>query len=453
MTDRPQGPGWWQASDLKWYPPEQGADYVAPPSTSAQPPSTTRDRTGRSKVWFTLAGTALLLVTAALVASRVLLGNFLPGLVLIAAIAIIAITVAVRSSQSVAHKAMAVTAIALVLAAAVPASLKVVYPAYHHFFDDGSTQASSPPQASRSSQASVPSGSASSQASAPNGGPPPSTSSPRVTSGILALTNAGAKKTYGFIDPNSGQYSEVASFNIPSGINPTPFGDAILASPDFTKYAFTKSVNTEPGSTAGWIDAAGNFTAVSPTVTPGAFGGSPPLFTAIGFDGAGNFYYKSESAEVYKLAAGSTTDAQKITLAYPNAANQAGAFLNYDGTMQFGCTSPVKSWLGPNAIVSEVGSVGVSNQIVKWIVTGRDKIGCPTDAKDTTNLLPATNTVSVADAVGNRDGTQVAFKYANKDNTSSLYIIAADGTSQPKKVNLPNITEKQLASMTLLKWQ
>src|SRR2546423_15070812 len=23
MSDTPQGPGWWQASDLKWYPPEQ----------------------------------------------------------------------------------------------------------------------------------------------------------------------------------------------------------------------------------------------------------------------------------------------------------------------------------------------------------------------------------------------------------------------------------------------
>jgi hypothetical protein len=80
MTDRPQGPGWWQASDLKWYPPEQHADYVAPPST----PSTMKDRAGRSKVWFTLAGTALLLVIAALVADRVLLGNFLPGLLFVA---------------------------------------------------------------------------------------------------------------------------------------------------------------------------------------------------------------------------------------------------------------------------------------------------------------------------------------------------------------------------------
>jgi hypothetical protein len=43
MTDRPQGPGWWQASDLKWYPPEQHANYVAPSSSpappSGQPPS------------------------------------------------------------------------------------------------------------------------------------------------------------------------------------------------------------------------------------------------------------------------------------------------------------------------------------------------------------------------------------------------------------------------------
>lgn len=32
MTDAPQGPGWWQASDGRWYPPEQftGADPSAP---------------------------------------------------------------------------------------------------------------------------------------------------------------------------------------------------------------------------------------------------------------------------------------------------------------------------------------------------------------------------------------------------------------------------------------
>ena len=48
MTDGPQGHGWWQASDLKWYPPEQRPDYMAalppPPAADAieqQPADTT----------------------------------------------------------------------------------------------------------------------------------------------------------------------------------------------------------------------------------------------------------------------------------------------------------------------------------------------------------------------------------------------------------------------------
>jgi hypothetical protein len=31
MSDVSQGLGWWQASDLKWYPPERHPDYVPPP--------------------------------------------------------------------------------------------------------------------------------------------------------------------------------------------------------------------------------------------------------------------------------------------------------------------------------------------------------------------------------------------------------------------------------------
>jgi len=37
MTDEPQGQGWWQAADLKWYPPELHADYKDPPPPG-QPP-------------------------------------------------------------------------------------------------------------------------------------------------------------------------------------------------------------------------------------------------------------------------------------------------------------------------------------------------------------------------------------------------------------------------------
>ena len=35
MTDGPQGPGWWQAADLKWYPPEKRPDPAALPPPPA----------------------------------------------------------------------------------------------------------------------------------------------------------------------------------------------------------------------------------------------------------------------------------------------------------------------------------------------------------------------------------------------------------------------------------
>ena len=45
MSEVSEGPGWWQASDLKWYPPERHPQYVAPlppppaPLASADPPA------------------------------------------------------------------------------------------------------------------------------------------------------------------------------------------------------------------------------------------------------------------------------------------------------------------------------------------------------------------------------------------------------------------------------
>ena len=31
MSDTRSGPGWWQASDGKWYPPQQQQSYWSPP--------------------------------------------------------------------------------------------------------------------------------------------------------------------------------------------------------------------------------------------------------------------------------------------------------------------------------------------------------------------------------------------------------------------------------------
>jgi len=40
MTDFSQAPGWWQAADGKWYPPEAAGDQSLPPSAPSVPPPT-----------------------------------------------------------------------------------------------------------------------------------------------------------------------------------------------------------------------------------------------------------------------------------------------------------------------------------------------------------------------------------------------------------------------------
>jgi hypothetical protein len=54
MSDVSNGPGWWQASDGKWYPPEEKPSYEAasPPPSSAAPPSTPRAASAASSFAF-----------------------------------------------------------------------------------------------------------------------------------------------------------------------------------------------------------------------------------------------------------------------------------------------------------------------------------------------------------------------------------------------------------------
>jgi hypothetical protein len=51
MSDVSNGPGWWQASDGKWYPPEQQPNYeaAAPPPSPTPSPSPTRAPAGAFK--------------------------------------------------------------------------------------------------------------------------------------------------------------------------------------------------------------------------------------------------------------------------------------------------------------------------------------------------------------------------------------------------------------------
>lgn len=412
-------------------PPPPPANEPPPPPMPAESPAASRVKSGAIKIGLVLAGLALVLAIAALVAGRVEFGTFLPGILLVAAIAIIAAFFTLRSHRSVARKATIVTAIVIVIAAAIPASLKVVYPVYNHYFGQKSGQAS---QAGTAGPGSGP--------EAPSGGAPQAPSS-GAKSGILVMTGGGqSTQTYGFIDPNSGKYSEVASFTV------TNIGLAsgqTAVSPDFTKVAATNQ------GKVGWVDTSGNFTDVTPKVDTGAFGGNPPSFATVGFDGAGNFFYvetTSHGMETYKLAAGSTSNAQKIS---SEMLTNTNGELTYDGSMLVGCNTVV-NWLGPDYSVQANG-----NQINKLRVSGQDSKGCPTvDSYSTaTTLLPTSNTVTVTNAVGNHDGTKVAFMYSGSSMNNSepgLYIVSADGSGQPTKVNLPNLSGQELTQMTFLKW-
>lgn len=83
MSDQSQGPGWWQASDDRWYPPEQrpGAGpapapapapmpTVAPPPAPVTPPTAppaAPPKAPRSQSVWALIGTICIVVIAALV--------------------------------------------------------------------------------------------------------------------------------------------------------------------------------------------------------------------------------------------------------------------------------------------------------------------------------------------------------------------------------------------------
>jgi hypothetical protein len=316
---------------------------------------------------------------------------------------------------------------------------------------------SSPSGQATTSHEAAPGGAGADQPSTPNASASAAPSPAKVTSGIMAQSQGGNKWIYGFIDPNSGQYSEAVTFTVPANATAqgVPFR-ALAASPDLNKFAVTSMVNGQ--TMAGWIDSGGQFTAVTTAADGGAFGGIPPSNTAIGFDGAGNFYYKKNSqgaryTELYEVSAGSTNNPQQVTMTPPGAVDR-GAALNSDGSLVFGCENMTGNWLDANTMVM---AIAPGTQIAKVAVASRGKGGCPvTPANNEVTLLPATNSAMVHNPVANSDGTKVAFFYDDPDrvkhNFPTVYIVAADGKSQPTVVNLSESDAKKLTGATLLKW-
>lgn len=278
---------------------------------------------------------------------------------------------------------------------------------------------------------------ASGQASNPTRSPGAPAAPGGPHSGILAMTYDGNKTTFGYIDPGSGKYAAVASF----AVRPQDLSEVVELSPDLTKFAVNRMTNGE--QLAGWIDTSGHFTAVSPAVAATDFGSQPPSYSAVGFDGSGNYYYTSiatgASMEYFKVAAGSTSNPQQITPTPPGAGPVA--WRNFDGGLIFQCNMGGR-WLDANTRVD-----ATSEQIVKLPVTGHTESGCPiTNSAGAVNLLPQSTGTMAKDPVPSPDGRKVAFIYHNLNAQSegdSVYVVGTDGNSTPTKLtsvaNLPNL--------------
>lgn len=256
-------------------------------------------------------------------------------------------------------------------------------------------------------------------------------SAPSVTTGLVVISQPNGRGPWleGLIDPASGQYSQVGSFNLNydmSQIDPMKF------SADFLRYATNRQVGSSDH--IGWADQNRGFTDINKgESTPSEFGGDPPVYDEIGFDGSGNFFYDRRDAAsanpaYFKLPAGhsNATEAvpSDITADYGRfTRNGNGELVSLNSTC-----SPPNGWLSSNTYVSDGGG-GVN--IFKEDVTNDNSSNACTHIISTP-LLPTTNTSSVRYPRPSPDGTKVAFVR----NGTELWLVDTSGSGTPTKVEV-----------------
>lgn len=278
-----------------------------------------------------------------------------------------------------------------------------------------SSEQPTPSSSASSTSAAATSSSTSSVTAAPV---PPT---PRV--GIVVQSKLkGLKPELGVIDPVTGEYGELATFDLPSDTSGVAEGfprNVVETAPDLERVAIT----TRAG--AGWVDRLGAFTNVNVEAAPGPFGGAAATYSAIGFNGRGDFFYERSAPdtgrEVYRLPFGQTGPGTKEP-----TTDLLDAWITRDGNGELVVAS-VTCLIGPGNWFSPTEYVFVDGQtqLVRTIAAAP---ACSSDGG--TALLPQANTSQVSNPVVSPDGASVAFRR----NADEIWVTSAAGGGEPRQL-------------------
>ena len=257
----------------------------------------------------------------------------------------------------------------------------------------------------------------------------------KPTAGIVVATEQAGVIEIGMIDPANGSYAVENTFDVgdfAKGVNEPDIASAIgfsmVVAPDRARVMAQREVNGDWHT--GWLTADGEFVDVT-AATQGErtdFSGPVSSF-GVGFNTKGDFAYgvnNGDAIEIWSLPNGRTTEPVLLTTVDMLTRYQFGA----DGNLEFALSDPCDdfsaySWMGDWILYSDGTQIYRAPRIPAVGECGSK--GQP--------LLPETNTARVSDPVASPDLREVAFIYTNADGSRAIYIVAADGSSKPRKID------------------
>lgn len=284
----------------------------------------------------------------------------------------------------------------------------------------------------------------------------PPSASPSSATGLMLESKDPSHVEIGFIDPVSGRYHQAVNFsNIQDASGGTlDLSQDIRLAPDLSRYAVARQI-TFGVMHAGWVDAGGNFTDINAGTDPGPFGGMPPSFLPIGFDGQGNFFYFYQGGatepKVFEVPAGQTTGAKPTDKSFN--------YVNYitrdkSGNLQDLSVCRDATILNANEYLYSPDTTQI------YRISSEDALNGGCGRRGGVPLLPTTNTTTmVVSRAANSEGNSVAFLSLDTLHQQNGLWTVGVGGGQPTQLQLTGINLQVLGppgagtSMKLIGWK